>query len=125
MKFLAFLILAFGYVSAAFAQDELDFLVGDWSTLDGPFRSNGLRISSNEDGTLNLKYCDLWKLRTIRDCELRHSYEGTIELDGQSIKVTESVGSPNPTYSLAKVLDTTNKFVRKWGNQNIVYRRIQ
>jgi len=115
------LILCFNPV--ALAEEEMDFLVGDWVTYDGSFRNDGIRISDNGDHTLNLKYCERFDLYA-GECKQKFSYEGTIHFSAPFFVVNEGSSSPNPSYLIEKHEDGPDKFIRKWGNQDVVYRRI-
>jgi len=118
-------VLILGFNSLAFAEEEIDFLVGDWVTFDSPFRNDGVRISDNGDNTLKLIYCNVPDLRVTGECNQTRSYEGSIHFSAPSFVVNEGGRSPNPTYLLTRHKDGVDKFIRNWGSEKIVYYRIK
>lgn len=126
-KFLSVIVLLIPFTLCADQEYQIKNIIGDWYTMDDHiFKHYGLRITQ-EDSSIRLQYCDLRKLQYNGECQKILKIDGTITYSepNDSLLVNEGSSSPTPSYMVKVDEKKTDRFLRNWGTQKILYFRIK
>jgi hypothetical protein len=128
MKFLIFITTAF-FASFALASEsyQMKNAPGLWKTLDAPFLYRDLLVTTSADGnTLELSNCTI-DVEMTGTCDNPDGYTGRGIFIGQTdnIQVTETSGSPTPSYTIKLDANNPKRLLRSWGDQTIKYLRVK
>jgi hypothetical protein len=124
-----FSLVAISSVASASEQYQMTNAVGIWKATfnSGALIYFDLVITSSEDGkSLKVEHCTL-DVEFSGKCTPYDNIVGvgTYSQSDDSIQITESNGSPTPTYNITVNTNDTGILNRTWGTQIIKYFKIE